>query len=254
MLGKEGQKVIDLFLVKLFSDPKIIKIGFSWGCDQEEFHRSFPDLAFHKYIANLVDAQQVYSQIKQSTSMVSLKVLCKEITNKDLCKMEQCSNWESRPLRPSQVHYAALDAYLLIPIMDALTKMKGYEQKECVVLDGRDKKYADQVYLDPDFLKVALSKVQIKSKNVTVDARNILFPVHWLVFHEKMSGLKRAFGERFPEMVIGEGTKETAKENGFVFVTPDKKDLEEEQPVVGLFKTSKLEEEIEALTRYLRLT
>ena len=33
-----------------------------------------------------------------------------------LCKFEQISNWERRPLRLSQMHYAALDAHILIQI------------------------------------------------------------------------------------------------------------------------------------------
>lgn len=37
-----------------------------------------------------------------------------------LSKYEQCSGWQARPLRRSQIHYAAMDAVLPISIYDKL--------------------------------------------------------------------------------------------------------------------------------------
>ncbi|XP_018494737.1 exonuclease mut-7 homolog [Galendromus occidentalis] len=53
-----------------------------------------------------------------------------------LDKSEQCSDWENRPLRPSQVHYAALDAHCLIRCWDELARRCGDEDIKTVVEDA----------------------------------------------------------------------------------------------------------------------
>lgn len=57
----------------------------------------------------MIDLQNIY-KISTLESTKSFSEICKEFFGKPLCKYEQCSNWELRPLRQSQLHYAALDA------------------------------------------------------------------------------------------------------------------------------------------------
>ena len=42
--------------------------------------------------------------------------MCNEVLGVDLCKYEQCSFWENRPLKQSQIHYAAIDALVCITL------------------------------------------------------------------------------------------------------------------------------------------
>ena len=48
--------------------------------------------------------------VQPRRNQTSLKKVVTQWTGKELCKFEQKSNWELRPLRKTQMHYAALDA------------------------------------------------------------------------------------------------------------------------------------------------
>ena len=53
----------------------------------------------------------------------SLKSLTEKIYGKSLCKYEQCSNWNLRPLSKCQKHYAALDALICVMIYKKLIEV-----------------------------------------------------------------------------------------------------------------------------------
>lgn len=67
----------------------------------------------------VVKCQRIYSFQVQGSGP-SLGTLVNQCLGRPLDKSDQFSNWEKRPLRDSQLVYAALDAYCLIQVYDVM--------------------------------------------------------------------------------------------------------------------------------------
>jgi ribonuclease D len=52
-----------------------------------------------------------------------------------MCKYEQRSNWNRRPLKKSQICYACLDAMVCVGIVEQIMKEKKLELGEVVKMD-----------------------------------------------------------------------------------------------------------------------
>eukprot|EP00043_Microstomoeca_roanoka_P015871 m.159589 g.159589 ORF g.159589 m.159589 type:complete len:351 (-) comp16349_c1_seq4:455-1507(-) len=83
------------------------------------------------------DVQALLKKHLQRKAQPSLSLACQIALGQPLNKLEQCSNWERRPLRPDQLNYAAIDAWCLTKIYSFLILCKsssapGQKQKHVV--------------------------------------------------------------------------------------------------------------------------
>ena len=101
-----------LFILKTF-------ISFGFNSDLENLPENLR--IFFEEKAKIIDIINLY-KIKYFEECPAFSKVCDRIIGKKLCKCEQCSNWERRPLREAQLHYAALDAILCCLIFKKLTE------------------------------------------------------------------------------------------------------------------------------------
>ncbi|XP_045510918.1 exonuclease mut-7 homolog [Colias croceus] len=117
----------------LLENDEIIKLGFGLEQDLKEIKASIIGLYNIKIKGEgLLDLSLLWRTLIDSglsfpntcdiegKGLSSLVQICFGVPLK---KTEQCSNWELRPLRKTQIHYAALDAYVLLDIYSYLQKL-----------------------------------------------------------------------------------------------------------------------------------
>ena len=62
-----------------------------------------PEMLFYKTITNFIDAQSYFAKIqKLDHNTPGLATVVKTLFGKEVCKGEQVSDWEKRPLRLTQ--------------------------------------------------------------------------------------------------------------------------------------------------------
>ena len=120
----------------MFSSEQL-KIGKGFEMDLGQLYRAYPDPAFTRINALLeVDllicidmgiprvgripyVVCVVVLITLQGLPASLQLAVSYFLDQKLSKSQQMSDWADRPLRPAQLHYAALDAHVQITVLDA---------------------------------------------------------------------------------------------------------------------------------------
>ncbi|XP_035246857.1 exonuclease mut-7 homolog isoform X1 [Anguilla anguilla] len=122
------------FIRTLFSDPKILKLGYGMSGDLKSLLATWPQFSEQPLaVDGVLDLLSVHQQMQRNCrgrprsgpravevgeghAEKGLSLLVQQVLGKPLDKMEQLSNWERRPLRNSQLRYAAVDAYCLLEV------------------------------------------------------------------------------------------------------------------------------------------
>ncbi|KAI9553065.1 hypothetical protein GHT06_020956 [Daphnia sinensis] len=134
----QGQQLIR----HVFGNPHILKLGYGMKEDLHVLSRSLPGLEdVSKSFVNYIDMKNLWTHIETrypsfaptaAPSEASfqekhkgLSGLVNLLFGLPLDKKEQFSDWQKRPLRKSQLIYAALDAFCLLQLYDYLQKRAG---------------------------------------------------------------------------------------------------------------------------------
>ncbi|XP_008191355.1 exonuclease mut-7 homolog [Tribolium castaneum] len=114
----------------LFNNCDILKLGFGFTSDILMIKHSLPELNFTPKQVGFLDLLSLWKLLEKYPKVVlpyevqgsgpSLGTLVNQCLGRPLDKSDQFSNWEKRPLRNSQLVYAALDAYCLIEVYDVI--------------------------------------------------------------------------------------------------------------------------------------
>ncbi|XP_014843453.1 PREDICTED: exonuclease mut-7 homolog isoform X1 [Poecilia mexicana] len=127
------------FIRALFSERNILKLGYGMTGDLKCLSATWPELSEEPLkMEGMLDLLKVHQEIQrgkvnqvqnaprevlvgEDSSEKGLSLLVQQVLGKPLDKTEQMSNWEKRPLRISQIRYAAADAYCLLDVYSALS-------------------------------------------------------------------------------------------------------------------------------------
>lgn len=124
------------FCAKIFGDPDIEILGHTFTSDISCLRETFSNrpLDFTSVIC-------VEDGFVEGKSKPGLAAIIKTLYKKNLCKHDQQSNWKQRPLRKTQLHYAALDA---VSTLNIYLKIKNEGKQELLELLEKHNYSTDQ--------------------------------------------------------------------------------------------------------------
>ncbi len=124
----ETESILSEAISAIFGSKKMIKAGYSVGVDFRKLAASFPHMPSFRNVRSVVELSTLAERLHPKSArpwLGSLQKLTKLVLGYDIAKEQQCSDWESRPLTPSQIEYATLDCALPPRLLDEMAEGSG---------------------------------------------------------------------------------------------------------------------------------
>lgn len=126
--GRGGSALNEALAVFISRGPAL-KIGYSVHEDLRRMARICPCFRCVPNVVDLAQMRDFYARGRRPPPRGGLAGLAEECLGQPLNKAMQMSNWEERPLSLEQCQYAALDAFCLLPLREALLKKEAQEEE-----------------------------------------------------------------------------------------------------------------------------
>lgn len=129
-----SHEIFTEFCEKIIADNDKLKLGLALKKDFENLKKEYgSDMS--GIFRNYLDIGETYKSLFMDGKS-SLDHIVWELLGKKLSKFEQCSCWSSRPLRKSQMHYAAMDAFVLNRLYKRFVDMENGVYDEIMFTDN----------------------------------------------------------------------------------------------------------------------
>ena len=197
------------FILNLIESPNYTIIGHTFQGDIDVLRTTWKiEHIDDKKIINIDKYFAKYTKY-------SLARMVNILLNKDLCKFEQTSAWQMRPLREAQIHYAALDAAVLFVLYDNLKNIDSQLTQE-LIKNSKNSMNIKSIEEKQEFLKLK----HISGFEDSLQGKFILNK-KLLRLAEQMNnlGFDVVYDENYKQAEIFERAK---KENRVVLVKTDK--------------------------------
>lgn len=133
------------FVTELVSSPNIQIVGHTLSADITKLRETQKKHEQQEkgglQMAGEMDISKIW-RLLHPGKKYSLAAICEEVLKKPMSKYDQMSNWHNRPLRKAQMHYAALDAVVVLVLFEKLKEevhARGADVEEFIRLKGNTK-------------------------------------------------------------------------------------------------------------------